>query len=102
VSPARLLSHTHLPSVVAATLRERVCEREGERERGRERRRTPWRVWATVQSQGARTLYLRLMDSCITQLKAQGPSRTCNESKEEEEAPCTSAWKGTLDVACSL
>ena len=29
---------------------------------------------------------LRLIDSCITQLKAQGPSRTCNESKEEEEA----------------
>ena len=29
--------------------------------------------------------YLRLKDSCITQLKAQGPSRTCNESKEEEE-----------------
>ena len=24
--------------------------------------------------------------SCITHLKAQGPSRTCNESKEEEEA----------------
>jgi len=23
--------------------------------------------------------------SCITQLKAHGPSRTCNESKEEEE-----------------
>ena len=23
------------------------------------------------------------IDSCITQLKAQGPSRTCNESKEE-------------------
>ena len=32
---------------------------------------------------------LRLIDSCITQLKAQGPSRTCNESKEEEgEARC--------------
>ena len=30
--------------------------------------------------------YLRLIDSCITQLKAQGPSRTCNESKEEELA----------------
>ena len=30
--------------------------------------------------------YLRLIDSCITQLKAQGPSRTCNESKEEEGA----------------
>ena len=28
--------------------------------------------------------YLRLIDSCITQLKAQGPSRTCNECKEEE------------------
>jgi len=27
--------------------------------------------------------YLRLIDSCITQLKAQGPSRTCNESDEE-------------------
>ena len=30
--------------------------------------------------------YLRLTDSCITQRKAQGPSRTCNESKEEEAA----------------
>ena len=29
--------------------------------------------------------YLRLIDSCVTHLKAQGPSRTCNESKEEEE-----------------
>ena len=29
--------------------------------------------------------HLRLIDSCITQLKAQGNSRTCNESKEEEE-----------------
>ena len=29
--------------------------------------------------------YLRRIDSCITQLKAQGPSRTRNESKEEEE-----------------
>jgi len=29
--------------------------------------------------------YLRLIDSCITQLKAQGPSRTCNESQEEEK-----------------
>ena len=30
-------------------------------------------------------LYLRLIDSYITQLEAQGPSRTCDESKEEEE-----------------
>ena len=29
--------------------------------------------------------YFRRIDFCITQLKAQGPSRTCNESKEEEE-----------------
>ena len=29
--------------------------------------------------------YLRLIESCITQLKAQGLSRTCNESTEEEE-----------------
>ena len=28
--------------------------------------------------------YLRLIDSCTTQLKAQGHSRTCNESNEEE------------------
>ena len=27
--------------------------------------------------------YLKFIDSCITQLKVQGPSRTCNESKEE-------------------
>jgi len=28
---------------------------------------------------------LRRIDSCIIQFKAQGPSRTCNESKEKEE-----------------
>ena len=33
----------------------------------------------------ARTLRLRFIASCITQLKARGPSRTCNDSKEEEE-----------------
>ena len=30
--------------------------------------------------------YLRLIDACITQLKAEELSRTCNGSKEEEEA----------------
>ena len=41
----------------------------------------------TEMCSGSETVaYLRLIDSCITQLKAQGPSRTCNESKEEEEA----------------
>ena len=29
--------------------------------------------------------YLRLIDSCITQLKVQRPSGKCNESKEEKE-----------------
>ena len=29
-------------------------------------------------------------DSCITQHEAQGPSRTCNESNEEEKRECTS------------
>ena len=29
--------------------------------------------------------YVSAIDSCITQLEAQGPSRTSNESKEEEE-----------------
>jgi len=29
--------------------------------------------------------YVRLIDYCITQLKDQAPSRTCNESKEEED-----------------
>ena len=29
--------------------------------------------------------WLLIIDSCVTQLKAQGPSRTCNESKKEEE-----------------
>jgi len=28
--------------------------------------------------------HLRLIDSCITQLMAHGPSRPCNESKDEE------------------
>jgi len=40
--------------------------------------------------------YVRLIDSCITQLKAQGPSRTCNESKEEEEEEgCTISRRTT-------
>jgi len=63
-------------------------------------------VWCWVQGLGLRVLrleiwvengekeyaqawddgsYLRLIDSCITQLKAQGPSRTCNESIEVTE-----------------
>ena len=35
--------------------------------------------------------YLRRIDSCITQLKAQGHSRTCSESKEDEEGE---VWHG--------
>ena len=36
---------------------------------------------------------LRLIDSCITQIKAQGPSRTCNESKEEWSGAWQSVWR---------
>jgi len=41
--------------------------------------------WLEMCSGSEAGSYLRLIDSCITQLKAQGPYRTCNESKEEEE-----------------
>jgi len=45
--------------------------------------------------------YLRLTDSCITQLKAQGPSRNRNESKEEEvveEKSSSSALAAKLEA----
>ena len=44
-------------------------------------------IIGTQSGRGATFLgsYLRLIDSCITQIKAQGPSRTCDESKEEDE-----------------
>ena len=41
--------------------------------------------WCVQDSGSEAGLYLRLIDSCITQLKAQGPFRTWNWSKEEEE-----------------
>jgi len=44
-----------------------------------------WQVGGGRRAPLARVPRLRLIDSCITQLKAQGPPRTCNESKEEEE-----------------
>jgi len=48
--------------------------------------------------------YLRLIDSCITQRKAQGPSRICNESKEEEEEEEVMKWIRTsrLSIKKSL
>ena len=36
--------------------------------------------------------YLRLIDSPITHLEAQGPSRTCDEVKEREEEEDCAAW----------
>ena len=36
--------------------------------------------------------YLRLIDSRIAQLKAQRPSRTCNENEEEEEVCNTATY----------
>ena len=40
--------------------------------------------------------HLRLIESCTTQLEAQGPSRTCNESKEDEEDH--RRWEPSLGV----
>jgi len=43
-------------------------------------------IFARLASSGSEAgSYLRLIDSCTTQLKAQGPSRTCYESKEEKK-----------------
>ena len=38
--------------------------------------------------------YFRLIDSCITQLKAQRPSKSCNESEEEEQGVHRVAVRG--------
>ena len=49
--------------------------------------------------------YLRLIDSCITRLKSHGPSRTCDESKEEEELgrdPARERPSRKAFPACSL
>jgi hypothetical protein len=48
----------------------------------RARSRLPAHSLSEITEAGS---YLRLVDSCITQLNAEGPSRTCDESKEEEE-----------------
>ena len=38
-----------------------------------------------IDGAGLRGSYLRLIDSCITQLEDQEASRTCNESKKEKK-----------------
>ena len=45
--------------------------------------------------------YLSLIDSCVTQLKAQGPSRTGDESKEEEKRVCSDleCWRALRRAA---
>ena len=54
-------------------------------ERGRVRQK---RISVKAESRGVVVTkagtYLRLIDSCVTQFKAQGPSRSCNESQTEE------------------
>ena len=47
---------------------------------------------------------MKLLDSFITQLKARVPSRTCNESKEEDEEVSSVIWRGTFEQAvwCGL
>ena len=42
-------------------------------------------LYELLSSWHTKTSYLRRRDSCITQFKAQGPSRTCNKSKGEED-----------------
>ena len=42
-------------------------------------------------------LHVRLIDSCITQLKAQGPFRTCNASKEEPFRTCNESKEAEED-----
>ena len=45
--------------------------------------------------------YLGLINSCITQLKARGPARTCNESREEEEEVCGQNYAVLMVKKCS-
>ena len=66
--------------------------RESEREKGKEEK-GPW-AGRGGTGLGAPAGPALLLWVGITQLKAQGPSRTCNESKEEEEEGVT-RW-GTL------
>ena len=40
--------------------------------------------------------YLRLIESCITQLEAQGPSRTCTESEEKKQRKVVEVEGSTL------
>ena len=51
-----------------------------------------------------RARILRLIDSCITQLKAQGPSRTCDEIKEERtgRAEGTTPFDGSQPPSSEL
>ena len=54
--------------------------------------------WGRTSTLGS---YVRLMDSCITQLKVQGPSRTCNESKEEE-GEHLDLRRSPRDIGCAM
>jgi len=60
-----------------------------------------WRARRACRSQTSPRSCLRLMDSCITQLKAQGPSRTCNERKEEEEEDVPAALPSLRPPGCN-
>ena len=42
---------------------------------------------------GVAISYLRLIDSCSTQLRAQRPSWTFNKNKKEEEALRSEGWR---------
>ena len=48
------------------------------------------------------TPHLRRIASCITQIKAQGPSRTCDESKEEEGGEAHQGWPAATAESVNL
>ena len=63
----------------------RACRARRRRRHGGLSMDRPRGLFCTLPSGSEAGSYLRLIDSCITQLKAREPSRTCNESKEEEK-----------------
>jgi len=76
--------------------------RESDKEEEKNGQCTGMRMGSCASSACFAGSYLRLIDFCITQLKAQGSSRTCNESKEEEEKQCLLSAFGFRLSICFL
>jgi len=86
---APTVAHTVVAGEHKQWLRERggraVCQRWGGR---------------AISIKGRLRVCPRTCISCIIQLKAQGPSRTCNESQEEEEEETCISWSCALCSTC--